>query len=38
MAAIEQKLQGEESSFGDIGVADLPGHRRVAAKLPSYPP
>jgi hypothetical protein len=37
-AAIEQKPEGEESFFGDVGVADLPGHRRVAAKRPSYPP
>jgi hypothetical protein len=37
-AAIEQKFVGEESSFGDVGVADSPGHQRVAAKRPTYPP
>jgi hypothetical protein len=35
---IEQKLEGEESFFGDVGVADLPGHQRVEAKRPTYPP
>ena len=38
MAAIDQKLEGEESSFGDVGVADSPDHQRVAAKRPTYPP